>query len=134
MFINGISILGVILSGIASMVLGFFWYSRILFAKPWMEENGFKDEDLDPQPARYIVTLILALTSAVMMNILINITGWSSTFKSALLGLMIGLGLVATTFGTSYLFENKRLRLFLINAGYQVIYLIAAAMIISVFV
>jgi hypothetical protein len=134
MLIGGISIWGVILSGIASMALGFLWYSNTLFAKPWMTENKFKQEDLEPKPALYVFTLILALISAITLNIVINLTGMNAPLGGALSGFILGLGISATTFGTSYLFERKSLKLYLINAGYQVVYLTIAGLIISLFI
>lgn len=35
-----VSIIPLIIGGIFNMVLGALWYSKFLFAKPWMEESG----------------------------------------------------------------------------------------------
>ena len=47
---------------------------------------------------------------------LLNLIGFVGTFG-------IGLAWVATSFGVNYLFEQKSLKLWLINAGYQALML-----------
>jgi hypothetical protein len=43
-----------------------------------------------------------------------------------LLALTVGLGLIATSLGTVFPYENRPLKLFLIDAGYQAVWLAAA--------
>lgn len=134
MFIYGISIIGVVLSGIASMLIGFIWYSNILFADAWMKENRFKNDDLNPNPILFVSSFILAIISAASINTIINLSGYNSLIMGAFIGFAIGIGIVATTFGTSYLFEKKSIKLFLINAGYQVVYFTISGFIVSLFI
>ncbi len=37
--------LAVLLAAISAVVLGFLWYSPLLFAKPWMREMGYDFND-----------------------------------------------------------------------------------------
>ena len=37
-----INLLSVLVAAIATMVLGFVWYSPLLFAKPWTVEMGYR--------------------------------------------------------------------------------------------
>ena len=41
----GINFWAVLVSAIATMVIGFLWYSPILFANPWMRLMGFDPND-----------------------------------------------------------------------------------------
>jgi uncharacterized membrane protein len=38
--------LSIIVAAVSAFVLGFFWYSPMLFAKRWMKENGFTNESM----------------------------------------------------------------------------------------
>lgn len=40
-----VNLLAVLVSAIATMVVGFLWYSPVLFAKPWMREMGYDPND-----------------------------------------------------------------------------------------
>jgi hypothetical protein len=42
MCVNLLSVLG---AAVATMVIGFLWYSPLLFAKPWMVAMGYDPED-----------------------------------------------------------------------------------------
>ena len=44
----------VLVAGLAGFGFAGLWYSPVLFAKPWMAENGFSEKDLsDPKPAMF---------------------------------------------------------------------------------
>jgi len=37
--------LAILVAAISTMVIGFLWYSHLLFAKPWMKEMGYDPND-----------------------------------------------------------------------------------------
>lgn len=45
MYVMGINLWSVLTAAVATMVLGFLWYSPLLFAKPWMILMGYDPED-----------------------------------------------------------------------------------------
>ena len=53
--------------------------------------------------------------------LLAEAVGGVNTGESSILGAVAGVGLVATTFGVSYVFESKPVKHWLINAGYPVV-------------
>jgi len=70
-------------------------------------------------PRLYGTVLILNLIAAGSLTMFIGAAG---TWRFGLfVGFMTGLTFVATALGVIYLFESRSLRLWLINAGYQIV-------------
>jgi hypothetical protein len=45
MHFHSINLPAVLVATIYTMVVGFLWYSPLLFAKPWMKEMGYDPND-----------------------------------------------------------------------------------------
>lgn len=70
-------------------------------------------------PRVYGIVLLLNLIAASSLDIFIGPAG---TWRFGLFaGFMTGLAFVATALGVIYLFESRALRLWLMNAGYQIV-------------
>ncbi len=118
---SSINYLSVVVAALSSFVVGMLWYSPVLFGKAWMAENGFSDEDVQGGNMLriYGAAFVLALIIAFNLDMFL---GAEATFSWGLTaGALVGIGWVGAAFGTSYLFENKSLKLFLINAGYHAV-------------
>ena len=48
-----VNVWALLAAAVASMVIGFLWYSPLLFAKPWMVAMGY--DPLDPGPVGGLV-------------------------------------------------------------------------------
>lgn len=113
--------IAVLVATVASFVLGGLWYSPVMFAKPWQEDTGLSDEQLNAANKGKIFggSFILIFIGAVVFSMFLG--------PDPGLGLAVGAGAaagitwVAFSFGVNYLFELKPLRLFLINGGYHAI-------------
>jgi hypothetical protein len=129
----------VLVSAIASMVLGFLWYSPILFAKPWMKLMGVKCDTPEEKAAMqkeagpmYGQAFLMSLISAIFLAIVI--TRMFVPSEDLLRGLKIAFGVwfgfVMTVQYTGALFTKKSKQLFLIDTGYQLVcYLVMGAII-----
>jgi len=112
--------LSVIAAALSSFVLGGLWYSA-LFAKPWMQAAGLTQEQVrSGNPllvfgGSFVLALIASATFAMFLGPNISAT------TGALYGLCAGAAWVATSFGSTYLFERRSLSLFLINGGYRTV-------------
>jgi uncharacterized membrane protein YpjA len=42
MIVTGVNLWAVLVAAIATMVVGFLWYSPFLFARPWMLGHGLR--------------------------------------------------------------------------------------------
>jgi len=110
--------IAVLLAAVSTFVIGGLWYS-LLFAKPWQKAAGVTDEQLKSgAPRIFIGSFLLALVMAASLAAFIGKGGIAfGTFA----GLAAGLTFVAAAFGINYLFERKSLRLFAINASYNIV-------------
>lgn len=129
---SSVNWIAVILAAIATFVIGGLWYSPLLFAKAWMKENGFSDEDLKSGTSPALIfggSFVLELIAALALGLVL---GPEATARSgAIAGALIGAAWVATSIGVLYLFERKSVRLFLINAGYFVVSFLVMGLIIG---
>ena len=109
----------VLAAGLSSLVLGAAWYSPVLFARAWMRESGVTEETAKAaNPAKTLgVTFLLALIGAAVFAAFLG-PAPAPAFATAA-GFAAGLCWVAGSFGINYLFEQRSLKLFLINGGYH---------------
>lgn len=114
-------ILAIILAVVAPFVLGFLWYGP-LFQDPWMKEIGHDPDD--PQNTSMGLTFGLA-TILTLVAVLVADTFLISEAATAMQGLsqglLLGIGVAATALGINYVFSQRSVRLYLIDAGYLVL-------------
>jgi hypothetical protein len=133
---SGVNFLAILVSGAASLVLGFIWYGP-LFGKAWARYTGWTEEKVKALPASrmaltYGLTFVAALVSAYVLSVLSEALGASGITDGLLLGLLVGIGFAGMAFATTHLFEHKPLGLWLIVAGYEILYLAVAGIIVTV--
>jgi surface polysaccharide O-acyltransferase-like enzyme len=127
--------LPVLVSALAVFAIGALWYSPVLFGKQWAAAHGLSEEKLQARRASagraYAVSFLCYVVMAVAMSVLIGrigVTMWQGGVK---LGALIGLGFAATISLTANMFSDKPLAAYLIDAGYQVVYLIVMGIILA---
>lgn len=133
-----VNYLAVLLAAISSMIVGFLWYSPLLFGKPWIKLMGYTDESLRSAQNKmgiyYGLSFILSLITAYILACII---GFSMGFfnDSKLAGLVIAfamwLGFVMPVQATATIFSlDKKWKLFAINTGYQLAVLLLMGIIL----
>lgn len=111
----------VLAAAVLSFVIGGVWYSPILFGKAWMSAAGISEERAR-QAKMGQVFAFAALASLVMaFNLAAFIGPKASLSFGVFAGFATGFGWVAMALGVIYLFEQRPLKLWAINAGYQVV-------------
>ncbi len=111
----------VLAAAVLSFVIGGLWYSPILFGKAWMREAGISEERAR-EAKMGMVFGCAALASLVMAFNLAAFIGPKASLQFGLFaGFATGFGWVAMALGVIYLFEQRSLRLWIINGGYQVV-------------
>ncbi|NYF18158.1 multisubunit Na+/H+ antiporter MnhB subunit [Microbacterium sp. AK009] len=104
--------------GVATCWAGGLWYS-LLFAKPWQRLAGVDDEQLTTGAVRIFVgSALLAVVMAASLAAFIGAAGPGFGLAA---GLAVGVTWVAAALGVNYLFERRSIRLWAINAGYNVV-------------
>ena len=124
----GVKLWAVALAGVATMVIGFLWYSPLLFARPWMVAMGYDPNDkariAEMQKSAgpmYGSSLLASLISAfVLAKVLVGMTIYSALYGMKI-GFAVWLAFVATVQLTDKMFGQRPMKLFLINTGYQLV-------------
>ena len=114
-----INVWAVLAAGVSSLLLGAVWYSPVLFTRAWMRESGVTEEQARAaNPAKTLgLTFVLAVIGALVFALFLGPNPAPMFGASA--GFAAGLFWVAGSFGINYLFEQRSLKLFLINGGYH---------------
>ena len=120
----------VLVAAVSSFVIGGLWYAPFLFGNAWQKAAGLTDEEL--KNANMAKTFGLSFVLSVMISY-----GMAMFFASEVdfqMGIMYGsmtaLFFVIPSMGINSLFEHHSLKLFLINAGYNlVIYVVIGGII-----
>src|SRR3989344_456749 len=113
-----VTITGVIVAAIGSMILGFLWYGP-LFGKAWMAEMK-----INPKKAAaakkgmgksYSALFLSAVVMAYVLGYFLNILCATTTSIAAYVAFWIWLGFIATKSLGGILWEGKTTRLYLLN-------------------
>lgn len=121
MDLSTLNLAAIVVAAGTTFLLGGLWYSPILFARSWMREAGLSEEQTR-QAGMGRVFGFSALAALVMAFNLAAFIGPKADLAFGLFaGLAAGLGWVAMSLGVIYLFEQRSLKLWLINSGYQVV-------------
>jgi hypothetical protein len=82
MTLMNVNLWSVLVAGVATMVVGFLWYSPILFARPWMVAMGYDPEDkakiqeMQKSAGKsYAISFVASLVSAFVLGKIIHDDG-----------------------------------------------------------
>lgn len=131
--------LAILVAAISSMIVGFIWYSPLLFAKPWMREMGYDPNDkaktLEMQKSAgpsYAGSFVASLISAFTLALILHGLHAEDLHFGLMASFHIWLGFVATVQFTGALFAKQSMKLFAINTGYQLVcYLVMGVILVA---
>lgn len=139
MELMGINLWSVLVAAVATMILGFLWYSPFLFARPWTVLMGYdpndkaKIEEMQKGAGKiYGVAFVASLVSAFVLAKIIDVTTVNSVLYGMKIGFAMWLGFVTTVQLTGVLFAKQPVKLYLINTGYQLVCYLAMGAILAV--
>ena len=138
MHMHSLNWLAILAAAVATMILGFLWYSPLLFAKPWMREMGYDlndkakmDEMRKSAGPVYAGSFMASLIAAFTLALVLHGMRADSLHFGLMASFHIWLGFVATVQFTGALFAKQSMRLFAINTGYQLVgYLVMGAILV----
>ncbi len=109
---------------IVGFMLGWLWYSPVLFAKPWMAEMKITPEAIKAAKynmARLFATgLLCTFVSTIGLGVIINACHTANPLKGAAVGLFIGMTIVGARFKNGSLWEGKSAKLQAITIGHEI--------------
>ena len=127
--------LAVLVAALAAFVLGWLWYSPLLFFKPWMRLRG-----MDPVAAmagakmpvgKLVVEFARCLVLAYVMAWLVALLHIGSVMGSVHFGLVMWLGFPVILLTGSVLWENIPWKVAAIHAGDWLVKMLVVSSIVS---
>jgi len=132
MRVMDVNLWAVLVSALATMVVGFLWYSPWLFARRWMILMGLDPDDkakiAEMQKSAvpsYILSLLASALAAAVLGKIIAVATIDTALYGMKVGLAVWLGFVTTVQLTNSLFSRQPAKLYAINTGYQFVCFLA---------
>jgi hypothetical protein len=130
-----INLLAVVFSAIATMIIGFAWYSPMLFGKIWTRDMRISSQLLRSARGRglsaaYLLSFFTSLVMAYTLSALFKLVGILTLSQALQVTLLLWLGLVVTVKTTEALYSGKPVRLYFIDIIYELTSLTVTTLII----
>jgi len=117
----------VVVSALAVFLIGALWYSPLLLGRQWVAAHGYTAEKLvemrKSAAQSYAVSFLCYLLMGAVLSVLAGEAGVATVREGLRLGALCWVGFAATIGLTANLFSEKPLAAYLIDAGYQLVYL-----------
>jgi mannitol-specific phosphotransferase system IIBC component len=124
----------VLAAALANMIIGSLWYGP-LFGKMWKKLQGWGPEQMKSMKmsanGAYVGGLVTALVSAYVLAHFVEALAVFDMASAWQLAFWVWLGFVATTQAGSVLWENKPVKLFLLNAANSLVTIYAMTLILA---
>ena len=114
--------LAILAAATSAFVLGGLWYSPAVFGRAWMQECGLTPEGLAKAGGMGRIFAFSFVIEVIMAFNLAAFIGPKASLGFGLFaGAAAGFGWVMLSYGVTYLFERRSLRIFFINGGYHAV-------------
>jgi len=129
-----INVWGVLAATVAAMFVGAVWYAKKVFGEDWMKLAKINEKKAQEQAPvamfgmfvfAFISAYILAFVTYLVFYFYTDLSYMGAAFMS---GLLMWLGFLLYSTVSNGLFEQRPARLTLINAGNQIVTMLAMAL------
>ena len=117
---SDLNYLAVVITALATMVVGALWYARFLFGGIWMDLIGKTQEELEAQGNQvqaFASVTVAALVTSYVLALFVHFTGAQSFVDSLVMGLWLCVGIVIATSLGHYVFSGFSFRLWSLDNG-----------------
>ena len=121
-----------VVAALAAMVVGFLWYSPLLFARPWMIAMGHDPDDKAKAAEMkktagplYASAFVASLVTATVLLFLFRALWIHDVVNGIKVGVFIWAGFVAPIKFTDAIFGRRGRTLLFIDSGYQLLCFVA---------
>lgn len=128
-----INLWAVAAAAISAQILGALWFSKILFGNLWMKSVGHsKKQDFEINMVKtYIGSFLAHLVIAYILAFFIQLAGATNSTSAIMLATIIWLGFIAMPSLSTVFYENRNLKVYLINTFYYLALIIVMSAILS---
>lgn len=123
--------LAVVVAAVAYSALGAIWYSPAMFSKPWIRLSGVTPGEGN-SAALIAMSTVMNFVAAAGLAFLAAEVGAESVGDGILLGLIAAVAFSLTSLVVNQAFEGRPGALIAINTGYNVVGLVVAAVIVTI--
>lgn len=113
-----LNVLAALAGGVAYFALGALWYT-LLFGKMYRSLRNVTGDAAMP-PVSMVLTLVAGLVSAGVIGVVYGWAGGAGLVDGIVVGLLLGVGIVAMEFLKNVVYEDAPWPLYGINASYGV--------------
>ena len=113
-----VNLLGAVVAALATFLIGGPWYSNALFGERWRKAMSVSDAKPGHPAKVFGLAYLFSLIAAGFLSTLIP--PGAGSLAGLQTGMLVGLCVVATSFGVNYVFANRRTAALLIDGGYHV--------------
>ncbi len=124
-------ILIVLGAAVASFLLGWLWYSKVLFGNIWMRESGVTPTDEDRKKMGQTMGLGFLADIVKAFFLLFLSANFAEGGHQFLVAFVIWIGFLLPLVLSSKLYEKRSWTLFIITGGYQLVSLLAMSVVFS---
>lgn len=127
--------LAIIVAAVVAFLIGGLWYSPLLFARQWMAAHAHSPDDVARMkadaPRAYGISFVAFLVMAFILQMVLNHVDAHTWLSGALWAAHLWLGFAVTIGLMANVYSGKKLSVFLIDAGYQLVYLLVMGAILG---
>ena len=131
--ITNVNFSAILISTIASIIIGIIWYTPLTFGKAWMKLVGLKESNADSKTTIIGMTFnaVSSFISFWVLAVILQLMGIPDIISGLLTGFTLSVTLIAFTIISNNIYELRSFKLSLLNAGYRIIIFTAAGAIIG---
>lgn len=127
--------LAIIVAAVVAFLIGGLWYSPLLFARQWMAAHAHSPDDVARMkadaPRAYGISFVAFLVMAFILQMVLNHVDAHTWLSGALWAAHLWLGFAVTIGLMANVYSGKKLSVFLIDAGYQLVYFLVMGAILG---
>lgn len=134
-----ISWLTIIVAGLSATAIGYIWYAPFVFGKMWMKLVNIKPNELKKAQKEMMPFMIISMIfSFITAYALYHFSFFAHNFYNQSIisdylvaAFFIWLGFIMPVQFTEVVFSKKPFKLFLLNTSYQLVAILAMAIVLS---
>lgn len=123
--------LAVIVVGIIYFLIVFFWYYPQIFGNMWLELVGKEGVEKSKIIKESIVMVFTSILTVLILEILLDLTGWNDVGSALLMGLLLWIGFVAMTAINQNIFNDRGVKLYFIEYGAYLVAFLVSGLILA---